>query len=373
MFLDKNEHVILYETVQIPYTIDELKRLYECGVRTMLTWAYWYQMEPKPGEYNWSRVEKVIERCDNAGLKLIINAPANAPCGYPKSWYLRDRRGNYLNRSAWGRGFSYWNKDALAYRDYFTEMFCKKFSSENVLCASSFYHEGEYFMHPDSASFYDDAAIDSLKTYINSNLIKDLNGYIIKFPKDGYLSNHTIHSLKKAAEDWLKESLINFALRSQKIYAEHNVRKELWQQLHWMLDIHPHCGTYFLDDLYKLTEDATKCDVHQLFCVGYGELTEDNKCQPISKAWAESINYGKSCDSVQKWLDFKNNKGVKNIWLGACWAEGLKKNTMNAIENKMRGLLCAPLHPFQGFERMKKWQFDNFAWAIKQWEKNNEI
>ena len=350
MFLNKNEHVILYETREIPYRLEELKSLRNCGVETMLIWAYWHEMEPLKGQYDWSRIEGIIERCNNAGLKLIINGPANAPCGYPQSWYLKNKSGRFLNTSYWFRGFSYWNKNALEYRDHFTKMFCKKFSSETVLCASSFYNEGEYLMHPEAANFYDDAAVDSLKTYF-----KNLN-----------LSLNEI-DIFKATNDWLKKTYIDFALRSQKIYAEHNVKKELWQQLHWMLDVFPHCGTYFLDELYKKTEELTKCEVHQLFCTGYGDPVSENKCQAVNAAWAQVIDYGRSCSQVEKWLDFKNNKGVKNIWLGACWAEGLRKNTPNAIKNDFRGLLCAPLHPFREFARVQPWQFKNFEWAITQW------
>ncbi|NBP57868.1 hypothetical protein EBU71_15280, partial [bacterium] len=210
MFIDKKEHVILYETAEIPYRVNELKRLYDCGVRTMLIWGYWKKIEPKRGKYDWSRIEDVIDRATKAKLKLIINAPADAPSVYPDSWYLKGQDGKVLKGIVHG-GFSYWHKAALEYRDHFTKMFCKKFSSETVLCASSFYNEGEYMMSPDHQAFYDDAAIESFASYIEKQVI----------------------DARVQRINWLKESMIDFALRSQKIYAEHNVKKELWQQLHW--------------------------------------------------------------------------------------------------------------------------------------------
>jgi hypothetical protein len=188
--------------------------------------------------------------------------------------------------------------------------------------------------------------------------------YILKNEKE-----QVTDSIKNATKQWLKESFINFALRSQKIYAEYNVKKELWQQLSWMMDIAPHCGTYFLEDLYKLTEDVTKCEVNHLFCTGYGSL-QSNECrESLSPIWSKVYSYRSSFTPLEKHLDFKNNKGVKNLWLGACWAEGLRANTMNAIENGFKGLFCAPLHSYRKFNRMESWQFDNFEWSIEQWRK----
>lgn len=349
MFLNKNEHIILFETSEIPYTFEELKRLYDCGVRTMLIWAYWHQMEPKIGRYDWSRVENVIERCHEAGLKLIINGPASIPFGYPDSWYLECQNKIILNNDKFYGGFSYWNKDALDYKDYFIEMFCKKFSSENVLCASSFYYEGEYLMNPDTLAIFDKNAKKSWKEYLNKNNLKQT--------KVNFLN-------------WLKNSMINFALTSQKIYAEHNVKKELWQQLHWAFDVLPFCGSTFLDELYKLTEDANKCEVNQLFCMGYGSISSNHCAEAYSPNWKKVYDYGSSFETlVEKPLEFKNKKGMKNIWMGAGWAEGLKENTMHAIENRFRGLFCAPLHPFRPPQRMEQWQFDNFAWSVEQWKK----
>lgn len=319
MFLLPDEHVILYENVATSYTLDELKRLAECGLRTMWVWHYWQHMEPKKmGEYDWSKVEDTIERSSKAGLKLIMCVPASVPSCCPESWYLKCPSGRILNDGLLVAGFSYWNREAMDYRDRFIEMVCKTYASKTVLCASSFYAEGEYF-HPGpdtcKLAICDDAAVASLKAK----------------PED---------------EDvllWLHDTFRNFAIHNQKIYAQFNPGRELWQQLHWMFMV-PQCGAEILLPLYLETQAVTGCDVHQLFCSAYG----DN-------------------DRLDIPLKFMGG-GMGNIWLGAGWAKGLRANTPSAIKNGFRGLFCAALHPFLPYKRMEEWQFENFKWAIQQWK-----
>jgi hypothetical protein len=334
-----DEHVILYENVGKLYTVEELKRLADCGLKTMMVWQFWPHIEPRIGEYDWSKVEDAINRSGKAGLKLVMCIPASAPTCYPPSWYLRCADGEILNSATAEKlnksGFSYWHKEAMAYRDHFTEMVCRKYASERVLCASSFMFEGEYFL-PSPAeckpAVCDDAAVASLKEYL-ANF-----GIPYESRVDRIVWIKTIQ--------WLHQTFKDFALRTQKIYANFNPGKELWQQLHWAFSPHPACGTEILLPLYLETQQATGCEVNQLFCTGY-DFPLDNPRSFMQR-------------------------GMKNIWLGACWAEGLRKNTPSAIQNGLRGLFCAALHPYLPFKRMEEWQFENFKWAIQQWREHEK-
>jgi hypothetical protein len=330
--MSPDEHVILYENFGLLYSVDELKRLRDCGLRTMMTWHFWTHIEQKVGEYDWSRIEDSIDRASKAGLKLIMCVPASAPLCYPESWYLKTSDGKTLNKGLITAGFSYWNKEAMDYRDRFIEMVCRKYSSETVLCASSFNFEGEFFMQPPEKcknAFYDDAAVTSLKEFLSS----------FGIPYESRSDQDQVAFIKKI--QWLHQTFREFALRNQRIYARLNTIKELWQQLHWAFSHHPECGTDILLPLYLETQRTMGCEVNQLFCTGYSF--------PLNKP--------------------RNllRMGMKNIWLGASWAEGLRKNTPSAIREGFRGLFCAALHPFLPYKRMEEWQFENFKWAIQQW------
>jgi hypothetical protein len=344
MFISPDEHILLTGGSKgrngkgIDYTPCELTRLVDCGVRTRQIWLYWQHLEPKKGVYNWSYPDKVIDECQKAGIKLIIFVPASAPSFFPASWYLKYANGQFLNNPGHHGmriGLSYWNKEAMDYRDRFTEMVCRRYNSDTVLCASSFLHQGETFMAGkdvaklDGAAICDDAAVASLQQYLEGlGVPLEPNFWLLSSP-------HTIQ--------WLHDTYTEFALRNQRIYAATSQHKELWQQLHWAYSDEPRCGTELLAPLYLKAQQETGCEVHQIFTEGYSRPLKT----PLKLM----------------------SEGVKNIWMGACWADGLKRNTPSAIQNGFRGLYCAALHPFVKLERMEEWQFENFKWANQQWGK----
>ena len=48
---------------------DMLARLKDQGVETMETRMVWWEVEPEPGRFNFSRFERDLSKIENAGLK----------------------------------------------------------------------------------------------------------------------------------------------------------------------------------------------------------------------------------------------------------------------------------------------------------------
>lgn len=339
MFIQPDEHILLFEypyirrpNICIPklitdtriFTIDELKSLVDTGTRTMLCFQYGPDIEPKMGTYDWSRFDNVIDRCQKAGMKLIVQAPSSPPCCYPIEWYAKRENGDIKN-DQFDPVLSFWNKDAMDYMDALIEMICKRYNSETVLIVSSLNHEGESIYKSADFPVFDDFALQSFSQFTGVPNAKPNSGDAITL-------------------DWLYQKFTETIVRTQKIYAANNKQQELWMQLHWAFAGDPQSGCRNIPEMYLTVKKETGCDINHIFFTGYDF--------PLDTP-----------------LSFQETVGMK-LWLGSCWCEGLKNNTPSAVANNFRGLVCAPIHPFLNYKRLEPWMLETFQWANKQWGKN---
>ena len=66
---------------------DRLCRLRDVGVEVVSTQVVWWELEPEPGVFDWSRIERDIARIERAGMKVGICPWFH----YPPDWYLTSR------------------------------------------------------------------------------------------------------------------------------------------------------------------------------------------------------------------------------------------------------------------------------------------
>ena len=330
MFIQPDEHILLFEnSSRRTFTIDELKSLVDAGTRTMLRFQYGSDIEPTMGVYDWTQFDEVVDRCQKAGMKLIVQAPASPPRCYPVEWYAKCENGLVKNDRA-APTLSFWNKDAMDRMDALIEMICKRYNSETVLVVSSLNWEGECIYMPSSEKpfefpVFDDSARQSYSQF---------TGVPNSRPNIG----------NAATLDWLYRKFTETMVRTQKIYAANSKHQELWMQLHWAFANSPQTGCRDIPAMYLAVKEETGCDVNHIFFTGYDF--------PLDTP-----------------LSFQKRAGMK-LWLGACWCEGLRLNTPSAVANKFRGLVCAPIHEYLKYERLEPWMLETFRWSNKQWGQN---
>lgn len=94
MFIEPDEHVIIMEDVVYnPFSIDDIKKLEDGGVRTIfltniINWKEIYS--PTWNDRNWDVIDRKIEKYLNTNLKLLIHFHGK---GLPERFWWKDEEG----------------------------------------------------------------------------------------------------------------------------------------------------------------------------------------------------------------------------------------------------------------------------------------
>jgi hypothetical protein len=328
-FLADNEHIILMDIPKVPYAlsqgqhalrVDELKQLRQVGVGTALEYVWWDRIV---ADQSWDHVDEMVNRCREAGLKVLLSTYQVAPQGLNSKWYLRQKDGGQFNH------LSLWNEEAQAYEHGFLKEICRRYNSEDVLCINSLQCDGETVLPLDPA-FYDEAAVESYRAFTNSNRLPVL--------------------MERETQDWLRRSLIETLIDQQRIFLDNSKFYEVWFQLHPQIT-HLGTGNQFIRDIYQAFREALP--LVEIYSIQYTYF-------PHGKFYWDKIAY----DRVTYDVRFIG---------GAEHCAGLLPNTPIGISHGLRGLILGPTHPFTGYERLQPWMVDLVQEANQQWQSGSFI
>jgi hypothetical protein len=118
----------------LEYDSEVFERLYDAGVRDVITLEVWERLEPEPGRLALDRYVEYLQKAKAAGIRILV-AESGAPSWMPDAWHLKNGADQYnvcrelLQQEAaqpschiclgWGSissltWLSYWNPEAEA-------------------------------------------------------------------------------------------------------------------------------------------------------------------------------------------------------------------------------------------------------------------
>ena len=323
------------------YAPDDLLKLRDAGIQTVMTYLNWHTIETAPGVYDWSGVDAVVTGIREAGLKAIVwDYLFQIPYFLPESWYQRDRDGVALRKlgeldSQWdipdfrAAALSYWNPDAWDYHLGFIERSCEHFDMPGVMCLNNAPANGEGLLQGTPGGyFYDNAALASFRAHVGDKTA---------IPGRAVPGTPTL--------DWLRATIIPAQLETQRIFVRYF--GEYWTLLHHAFETIPATGNWLLDDLYDtLRAELAPAEHWGLCCTVFRE-------GEMRGLWGPEY-------------DVKRH-GVKML-VAAEGPDGLNRNTDKAIAMGMRGMFCGPLAPYMGHTRMEEWMLQAIRDSLRKWE-----
>jgi len=344
-FIADNEHIVILGYAGFwqggtDFTPDDLRRMHDCGVQTVMYYINWHLIEQTLGVYDWSSIDNLVNPVLAAGMKAIVKVYAfQIPTFLPVEWYQRSPDGHVLNRVGVpdkegnipirdSGAISYWHPDGWAYALGFVEKACQHFDMPGVQCINVAPCNGEGLIFGDEPHYFDDAALASFRHYMGD--AKALPG----IPTPG-----------TPTLDWLRMTIIPRHIELQSIYARHY--GEYWTMLHHAFETIPLTGNWLIDDLYY----ALKAE---LFPAEHWGL-----CYTVFRQGETRGLWGPEQDVKRH--------GIKML-VAAEGCEGLIRNTDKAIAMGMRGMFAGPLLPYAGTTVMEPWKFDAIRDSIRKWE-----
>lgn len=342
MFLRNDEHFIAMNTNAdvggwgLPFVsmkTPELKRLREeCGITVALEQIYWHKAERGFGEYSWAMSDMQVQRCLDAGMRVIMAAPFSIMGMPPREWV-----GKYADGRPMNDILSYWCPEAEEYRYRFLETLVERYSGPDVTIALHEFLGGEQYLwnHP---MFYDDHAIRSFQRKHGSGTR----------PAD----YHPPGPLEPQTKEWLREAVVQHNLLMQKaLVGQHN---EVWDCAQYNIALQSEAnGNFARPDVIKAYRDEW----------------------PDATIWLLQYTYwGNGPDNAQRVDDLMEAYNCKTI-VEANYCGGISTTTPLAIKGgfnwknkeQWHGQIVSPLHPFGGQKELKPWMMEKMKWAVDTW------
>ncbi len=140
MFLDVDERLFLMHIWVNPLTQESLNRFADVGIKTCQLHGYvsWDKVEPSPGVYDWSSVDRTIDAHRAAGFKMLVNLYGTAP-----DWLDGViRRPAHANSGPY-RAADPMNENAMAKEAEFLHLACERLSAADAICCYAMPGSGE--------------------------------------------------------------------------------------------------------------------------------------------------------------------------------------------------------------------------------------
>ena len=151
MFLDQDERLLLFHHKPVPLTLDELKGFRDAGIKTVKHSARqtsWHAIEPAPGTYNWSEVDKCVELSLKADMKVILDLYWRAPDWISHKIEFHRSAGTSFLDPDWCYPVSWlavnpFYEEACIAEELFLHEACRRYNSPEMMCAYAMPHGGE--------------------------------------------------------------------------------------------------------------------------------------------------------------------------------------------------------------------------------------
>jgi hypothetical protein len=146
-FIKNDEYILLVEDQDGGhYGFDDLRRLRDAGIRTIIRTPFWKDLEPSLGHYQWDALDEQIDMTLEADLKCMFAVYDKAPSYFPDDWYLKFPNGSRYQGSFYENVISPWSVDGWAYHLDFISRFCERYSGEGILDFRATIHGGEVML-----------------------------------------------------------------------------------------------------------------------------------------------------------------------------------------------------------------------------------
>jgi len=300
-------------------TVDNMKRMREMGVKTMIEYLYWSLVETARGQYDWKLFDQIVEDAISADMKVALCTPTDFPVWCPDDWYTR-----FDDQSKPG-SFSIWSREAMEYELAFIAMVRDRYPKDRVCAYDGQLQVGETIYH-NRPAWFDVHARDAWK---------------MRFGE----SSEPPNTVTSELDAWLKDSYIGLQLRLQEQFVQ-TPHRELFTA------IHPTIAGWFEYQGNKFYQDIF-ISWHNAF-----------PTSPIN--WMLYTYWPHGNDLHEKVRLQMSYQGVKP-WVGAEYCEGLSTHTQPLLSEGLRGFILGPIHPFTGKPAMEDWMFDRIRESTAMW------
>ena len=331
-FMEVSEHLVLMNLcpamdVVREYgvlSLDDLKKLYDAGIRTCIEYPEWNRIETAQGIYNFSSIEVILTKNRMAGMKTILAVPGPfLPAWIPNEWRYRYSDGAYNTASV-----SCWNDEASDYQKQFFQKLIEMYKAPDVMFILSEHDTGESMMP--SYAFYDNSAKTSFKLRY---------GDIIEMNFDN-----------QETKTWLEESIITHLLKMQKVfYPQFN---EIWDAHQWLIaQKNPASVNYAQPELLKAYRDVFGKDM-SLVLLQYTYFDDSHP--------SENVTY----------VDMLKNTYNCEVIAEAMFCAGLPVTTPKSIEKGFRGQIVCPTHPHVHQKHLDNNMINAISNSCRQWKES---
>lgn len=304
-------------------TEDDIKQLYDCGIRTAVKYVQWHCIEPQKGVYDWSQLDRQVDKWTRNGVKILLNTPMTTVQWAPDNWYAKNRYGAIFKSS-----FSAFNMEAQDYQLGFLRTIMKRYPQDMVCAFNGQITQGETVYHNEPAYYDDCAKEDFVKVY-------------------GVIGPQFDNPNNPEIDKWLHDAYISMLLKQQMVLAE-TPHKEIWTALHPVLRMQANLqcnGNKYYYDIFQAYR--WKMPDSQIYQILYTYWPHGNRC----------------------WQQAREDATIFNIkvFVGSEYCAGLDQNTDAMMQQGyLSGFITSPIHPFTKIPRMEQCLFDSIRNSIKK-------
>lgn len=296
-----------------PLREDELARLRDVGVRTVLNYHYWMM-----GDAALRYVDERVAEAQRLGMRCVIASYQFPPATLPTTMYAQTRQGTVLRHV-----LSLWDEGARAavldgYRNAIA-----RWGGPDVLIIHSGYLSGESVLHNEPC-FYDPAARASHEA--------DCGG------------EPDIH--RPETVDWLRRSVVRWYMDIDAVLVEQPWRAVV-NCLQWLIAQQSVSNGNFAQQDILFSERQAWPDA-DVVLLQYTYFAHGEPYPTLIKEWTERYRLSTIVE--------------------AQYCQGLEVTTPLAIERGFRGQIVAPIHPWSGARRLEDWNVDAIARSHRAWD-----
>jgi hypothetical protein len=304
-------------------TVRELKMLRQAGIETGIYFSlHWDKYEPTPGKFNSDYFLDILDRYQNAGMKVILPLWNTQGSHFPDAWYCKRPDGGTPHRGLDAEYIiSPWSAVGQAYSNKILAMVSQAYGSDKVLVIASGMRDGETIMPQEPLYFGGDAIADWQRKH------------------RGTPDRETAEGLA-----WLKDGYTRMLIDRQKALDT----DELWVGWHMRKATMGLCyGVQWANDYMGEYQSISNAPVN-INHITYSYFPMD--------------------DMPVKIAEFSRTWGT-NEWVGAEYCHGLRDgNAIKAHDAGLRGLVLGPCHPYTGCTKIEPWMLAEIEKAVKLWD-----
>ena len=329
-FLQPDDHLIVMNLPDfvpnthgacVSLTQDDLKRLADVGVRTVLNYSFWRVLKSE----GWRYLDTMVRDARRAGLRTLLAAYCEAPDDLAPQCYCRHADGQIGMNYSQHPALSIWSPEARAeIKAHYGELL-QRYGNDDVTIMHAGMDAGEVVLPRRQACLYDDAARTSHAAAAGG--------------KPDPARPETL--------EWLKRSVVDYYLDIDALLVQQ--RGETWNALHPVLIKNN---------------------------VANGNIAQEDVFAAEQAQWPDAARY---LIQYTYWAHTKNGyKGIISRWVKkyglqmiveADHCTGLPKTAPQAIAKGFRGQVVAPVHPWVHTTQLEQEHVDAISDAVKLWER----